>query len=247
MEKTLQKLGLTKNEAKVYLSLLKLGRGSADRIAKDSKIHRRTVYDITDRLVQKGIVSYSFKQNKKYFIPSNPDELFSILQEKEEELKNILPQLNALYDQEKTKSKAVAYEGITGIKALMSKILKEDEWLAIGSNGRGKKVLSPFFVKNFMKKIKENNIKYRLLITRTKKAESEAKERKTEAPNVEYKFLPHYIQNPVLVWIFGDNVAFLPNPDDETPENRKAFLIKDAYNAESFKNYFHWLWRLAKK
>ena len=54
----LEEIGLSKNEAKIYLTLLDLGSATASKIADTSKMHRTTVYDALDRLVQKGIVSH---------------------------------------------------------------------------------------------------------------------------------------------------------------------------------------------
>ena len=46
----LESCGLTRNEAKVYFSLLKLGPSEASRIVSDSGLHRVLVYDVLGRL-----------------------------------------------------------------------------------------------------------------------------------------------------------------------------------------------------
>ena len=66
---TLIKIGLTDAEAKIYLVLLELGSSQAVHITSKSALHRRTVYDAIERLVEKGLVSYIRENNiKKYLM-----------------------------------------------------------------------------------------------------------------------------------------------------------------------------------
>ena len=55
---TLKQFGLTTNEAIVYQTLLGLGPSLAGQISKKTGLHRRTVYDTTERLIKKGIIGY---------------------------------------------------------------------------------------------------------------------------------------------------------------------------------------------
>jgi sugar-specific transcriptional regulator TrmB len=54
---TLQGLGLTLNEARVYLALLHCGMSSAKTISKFSGVTRQDVYRVMPKLQQKGLVS----------------------------------------------------------------------------------------------------------------------------------------------------------------------------------------------
>lgn len=53
---TLQQLGLAKNEARIYQTLLQRGEMAVGEIANKSGVHRRNVYDSLNRLVEKGLV-----------------------------------------------------------------------------------------------------------------------------------------------------------------------------------------------
>jgi len=48
-QKVLEELGLAKNEAKVYLNLLRLGSASVGKSTAESGVHRRNVYDSLER------------------------------------------------------------------------------------------------------------------------------------------------------------------------------------------------------
>jgi len=61
-------LGLTNGEARIYLSLLKLGSSKVGSIVKDSRVSYSKVCDVLERLITKGLVSYvTFDIISKYW------------------------------------------------------------------------------------------------------------------------------------------------------------------------------------
>ncbi|GAH58434.1 unnamed protein product, partial [marine sediment metagenome] len=80
--KILESIGLTKNQALVYLSLLKLGSTTAQNIIKESGLHRSRVYDSLEMLQQKGLVGSVLKDFKQYFQAVPPKKLMDYLDEK---------------------------------------------------------------------------------------------------------------------------------------------------------------------
>ena len=58
----LQQVGLTGNEAKVYLELVKKGESSANQVAKDIGMDRTLTYTVLNHLIEKGQVSYIIKK-----------------------------------------------------------------------------------------------------------------------------------------------------------------------------------------
>ena len=61
----LKDAGLTDGEAKVYLALLELGSSTTGPIIHKSKIAKSIVYQILEKLMQKGLVSYVTKEKTK--------------------------------------------------------------------------------------------------------------------------------------------------------------------------------------
>lgn len=130
MEK-LRQLGLSENEAKVYLASLELGQANVQEIAKKAGINRPTSYFVIENLMKKGLLSSFHKEKKQYFTAADPDRLFDILEkekiaaeEKKEELTKILPELHSLF--RKTGRPVVRYyEGKEGISAMVREFLEE--------------------------------------------------------------------------------------------------------------------------
>ena len=60
-EKTLQEIGLTKNEAKIYIALQKSGSSLVSAIAEETKLNRTHIYDRLNHLIKKGIVFFDIQ------------------------------------------------------------------------------------------------------------------------------------------------------------------------------------------
>ena len=89
IEQTLENIGLTKNEIKIYLALLDLGLTSSGAIIKKTGIHTSKVYDGLERLSEKGLTSHIIKSNTKYFKAVNPDRLIDFIRDKKKKLEEL--------------------------------------------------------------------------------------------------------------------------------------------------------------
>lgn len=125
LKEDLNKLGLTNGEARVYLSLLKLGSAKVGEIVKDSTISYSKVYDVLQRLSIKGLASQIIVENIKHFNAVEPYRLHEYIKRKEEELDTqkgiidkIIPQLAeyARDNRNKKKSSAEIFIGDSGLR-----------------------------------------------------------------------------------------------------------------------------------
>jgi sugar-specific transcriptional regulator TrmB len=78
----LTNIGLTKNEAKAYHSLVKNGRSTARVIAEDSGIPRSKVYETLDLLEKRGIIRKVLGTSPTEFDPASVDAALDHLEEK---------------------------------------------------------------------------------------------------------------------------------------------------------------------
>ena len=81
MEKQLEELGLSKNEAKIYLFLLKRGATTTGSIIKETGTANSRVYESLNILIKKGLVSYNIQKDGKHFQAVDPKD-FLILKKK---------------------------------------------------------------------------------------------------------------------------------------------------------------------
>jgi HTH-type transcriptional regulator, sugar sensing transcriptional regulator len=95
-QKELAELGLTHNEATLYETILSIGEANVTEISKRSGIHRRSIYDTLERLLEKGIVIQIFGQKENIYVASDPAKLIEMIESKERTLQKILPYLEEI-------------------------------------------------------------------------------------------------------------------------------------------------------
>ncbi len=138
LEKTLQELGLSYKEAKVYLACLELGSSPVQKIAQYANINRVTTYVILENLVKKGLASNIEKGKKTLFTAEEPVHLKSLLdkeveeiEEKKKSLNQIMPELKELLQLSGKKPVVRVYEGRDGLVSLRKDYIKNSK---TGSN-----------------------------------------------------------------------------------------------------------------
>jgi len=142
-EQILEEIGLTKGEIKVYLTLLKLGETTTGAIIDNANISSGKIYEILDKLIKKGLVSYIVKEKTKYFTSSSPNRILDFMHEKEKELKSkedeLKKELPFLIELQKATKKGhetnlfKGYRGIqTAILEALDDLTSKDEVLAMG-------------------------------------------------------------------------------------------------------------------
>lgn len=121
----LQQLGFTQNQIDVYLAALELGLASAQDIAKKASIKRTTAYSVLDSLIQRGFVGKTEQEGKTRYLVEPPEKLLFIVSNLESQLKNLLPELQAVYNAKRTKPKIVFFEGKGAIRNVYDDTLRE--------------------------------------------------------------------------------------------------------------------------
>lgn len=242
----LKDFGLTDNEIKLYLKLLELGSATSGQLMKETGFYSKTVYELLDKLIEKGLVSFVVKANTKHFEAENPKKFLDVISEEEKELKSreeqikqILPELVARRKLSKEPQEATIYKGNKGMKSVFEDVLKQkEEILVFGGGGKFKDALGPYS-ELWHKKRAKVGIKLRLLWNEKLRDKQKDLE---ELKLLQVKFLPEEFDNPAPAIIYGDKVAI--TVWSETPI---ATLIRSKDVAKSYKSYFDMLWKIAKE
>ncbi len=241
---SLEKFGLTEKESKVYLASLELGDATASDIAIKGNLPRTLVYDILERLIKKGLISYSKKDNKKYFLAVQPKEFLSIIREKETAISSIMNELETIYKKEGTKRpKVEIYEGTEGMKTMMNDILNSNvkEFLAYGSSRSSYEII-PAFMDEWHKKRVKQKLVMKIIYNNTKQARKKVKNIKSSLKLTIYKFMPIELESPTATVIYNDKVVL-----QSWTKEPFSVVIKSKEMAENQRNYFDEMWKLARK
>ena len=241
-ENLLEQIGLTKSEIKVYLALLELGSSSTGKIIDKSKASSSKIYEILDRLIDKGLVSFIVKSGVKYFEPAQPERLMDYMNEKEleinkqkQDLKKIIPELELKRTLSKYKSEATIYRGFKGIQTgfySSMNLMKPGQEVLAYSIPSMNETLNRFFV-NLHKKMVNKKIKRRYILDESAKGELQTLPKNNKFAKIKYLSQ----QTPSSIIIFNDRVLIFPETKDLL-----LIAIDSKEVADSFRMQFETLW-----
>ncbi len=240
----LKQIGLSENEATIYLMLLSSGSLSVYDIASKTGIYRPNVYDKLETLLNKGLVSFVIKNTKKYFIATEPEKIEEYLDEEtdkitinKEKLKTILPQLSAMANMPQIFTKVEVFEGKEGLKVFLRDILRTaKEVLITGIDDAKYNEALPTFLPKYLKELKTKKIKERVITA--------------DRPNIflfdnsstTYRFLSEKEFNPTNTFIYADKVAIVSWDFPPT-----IIRIENKNMANTYRQHFEQFWKVAKK
>lgn len=246
----LRKIGLTDSEIKVYLALIRLGTSSKGNLIKESKITSSKIYEITDKLIDKGLCSIVIKNGVKHFMGAPPVRIRDYLGKKQEEilqeekeLDKIMPKLQSQYENIPESVKVEVFIGWKGVETVYINLLdiakKNEEVYIIGAGtGREEKKLEFFYTKYGRIAFKKG-LKVKVIFNENARDYIEKIERNIRK-SYNKKFLFDY--TPTEILIFRNMTAILFRREDPI-----IVLIKDKETADSFRKYFEELWNISKR
>lgn len=241
-EDALKRFGLTEKEIKVFLANLELGQTTVNEIAKKSNTFRTYSYDILKSLIEKGLVRYFIKSGVKYFETVEPEKLIAILHEREDQIKSVLPELNALRAKTAEKPKVEFYEGKEGIKTIHEDIIKikPKEVLVYGNTGNHYEIMQWYFPRYVKERVK-NKIKARVITERTELTEEKIKSsEKKELRRT--RFFPEGFTFPTLKYIYGHKVAMI-----SLGKNIVGVVTENEAIAKGEAMAFELMWKVAQQ
>jgi sugar-specific transcriptional regulator TrmB len=127
----LKEAGLTEGEIKVYLALLEIGSATSGKIVEKSGVARSIIYQLLEKLAQKGLVSHITKSKTKHYEAAPPQKILEYIEHRREEFEQnkaeveaLLPEL-LLKQQLSEQNEANFYQGYKGINTAHEKLYKK--------------------------------------------------------------------------------------------------------------------------
>jgi len=232
-EDKLRKSGLTGNEAKVYFELLRKGSMSANDLSKKIGMDRTLTYTVLNHLIEKGLVNYVIKKNKKFFEAADPENLLNPIKEKEALVKDLIPQLKKIEKIKEAVQEINIYEGKEGLRTFMRELTKNKTFCSFGATGRAYDAL--YEVPRLAKELTRKGFHARIIANPKYR-----KHEMTKLKNIKFRYLD--IKSEATTSIFGDKIAI-----HILTQKPLIILIKNKEIAESYQNHFEVLWSVAKE
>lgn len=247
-EKSLEKIGLTKNETKVYLALLKIGTSKVGEILKESKLNSGKIYEVINSLEQKGLVSESTINNVKHFTATSPKRLLDYIEDKKKELaeetslvKSLLPSLENLSEKKQNKIKVLTYIGFEGLKTAVDEAIDSmkqgEEICAMSVTHKKEKKFNDFWINLNNKRIAKK-IRFRPIFS---EKQSDFYKIFKKMPLTSIRVFDLFPQSPIS--IYGKDKVLI----NLYEEPAITLLIYSEKIANTFKKIFEEIWKMSKK
>lgn len=239
--KELQEIWMSKNEAKIYETVLELGECSVSDIAKKSGIHRRNIYDTITRLSEKWVIFSIFWGKENTYAAAEPRKLQEMLQEKQQIFEKILPYLTDLRNKEPLKEAAFIYKWIEGYKNYMRDLanVAEDCYFLWAKGNWMTPGVWPEFEENFQKMMQRTWKKSKIIFDPRVKSRKDIQ----DSASGEFRFLPDWYETPGIVDVFGDYVVTFNSVGiGNFWENWTIFVMINPDLAESYRTWFKFIW-----
>lgn len=236
---SLQEIGLTEDQAKVYRTLLELGPSKAFKIAFNSGVKRALTYKILDQLEEMGLVTSVETEEDKVttFSPVHPSKLEELINLKrknvadaENSLNSIIQTLTSSYNLANKKPNVQFFEGEKGVKYVYDDILRQKCDILIfrsyldNTNESVSKIIDEL-------RDRQRRLGLKVRLISSKKPTQEIVKRDKEN-NVSRKYLEEEkFSLPAQISVYGDKVAIISYKDPiittviENSEIRTAFAI----------------------
>lgn len=247
----LRKIGLTDGELKVYGALLGLGESTKTSLVKAAGVTAANLYDIANRLAEKGIISIVERNGVKHFAPANPERLRDFIAKKKAELdgeariiEQIIPALRASYKDIQPLLRIESYTGWDGLATIFNDLLdectaKDTNYVYGASVGDRPDHADAFFLK-YSKMRARKRIPLKIIFTEDVKQRKDRIAWFMNERTCEVRFLTQHATTEMM--IYKDTALILI-----LTASPLAIRIRDASVAASFKEQFNALWRLAKR
>lgn len=244
---TLIDIGLSREEAKIYLTLLENGQATASTLATKSQIKRTYIYALCQNMVKKGLITLSKKGKKTTFVPQSPQNLLSISEEKRArtakahaQLEQSLPSLSVRYKAIEAKPIVQIFEGVEGLKKIYNDTLKVGKEIsAVVETSEMDPALRSWLKEHYIHERAKAKIHAKVILASGKlSSEYQSRNQKAYRTVIEVPSSKYPIKHEVDV--YGDKVAFIKYHKDEP---LVGLVIDNALVAHTMRAWFNLSWK----
>lgn len=248
MEEDLKKLGLSWNETKVYLSLVKIGETPVGGIINDLKVHRQIIYNALDELEKRNMVTKTLRNKVNHYKITDPEILVENIRQQELIASRVSRRIEEELKQTKKEHEINIYNGKENIRRFFIKIFKEEP---IGSTyyilgGQGKRLEEvlgeKFFYGEYDRIRKERNLHSKNILNETFRKDIGDFYKKLDTSIRETRYVSFENINPIITLIHDKSACFM-----SLAEELFVIEIRNKSLRDAQLQHFNLLWNIAKE
>jgi sugar-specific transcriptional regulator TrmB len=246
----LTKIGLTKDQASVYMALLSGGTAPAGKISTKTGLKRGLVYKVLEQLLELNLIEKHEQEGKTtLFSPSHPSNLKKVIESNESEIQTakntfntVSSELNSAFNLLSGKPNIQFFEGTKGMEEIMEDSLyAKGEILSYADAEAVEKHISNIN-KEYVKKRQKFGIKKRIIVPDSefnRKFLKDYAKDVTDFKMVSHKDLPAF---KTVMQIYDNKVSYLTLTEDFMI----GIIIEDPNIYKMHKYLFEHLWNITE-
>ncbi len=245
VEQELEDVGLTKGEARVYISLVKKGPSTVGPIVKESGVAYSKIYEVLQRLEKKGLATSITKEKTRVYNGAPPHRIREYLEEKkrlveeqETRLNTLLPEIGRLQNKKSEEFEAEVFTGWKGVRTAF------ERFIDLYEKGQSCKFFyfydeetveqSDVFFKKLAPQYQKKKVTFKGIAEEKYKPSGVAK----FIGNIQMRFTK--VPVPANIEILGEHILIT------SWKKPTAIYIKNKDIARQYESYFDHAWKLAK-
>lgn len=238
-------LGVTKTEGRILESLIADGPATGSAVATRLGIHKSVAYFVLEQLAQKGLASFVVINKRREYRSIDLKLLKMKLDERRKLFSKNFDHIQALMQlaqKEKKGANFNIFKGWDGMKIAFNDILsaKPEDYFVFAVDVP-EKILPRFrrFIRQFQRKRSEMEIECKILVSSRLRSTIGA-DRKKER-NTSVRFVSSKYSMPMASNVYANKVLLAIWTDPPL-----AIIIESKEVSDSFKAFFHLIWRIGR-
>ena len=238
LSQSLKDLGLTSNQAYIYLHLAKKGKAKAGELIQVTGFHRNIVYGTLEELIEKRLVRSSKDNKVMIYRIANPERLVAEQEDRLRTAKNVSEEL-AKYMKEATPQQIIIYEGK---RDFIIQARRAYEIIKIGGTARTLGI-SPIWHEIIGKEVGDEL----LALQKDKKIRWRALAKKLDENDVKYIKASEGLMEGKESFLVADDTSGIEILEDRISIRsfvEPYFIVEIIYEqlAKNYQRYFDFLW-----
>jgi predicted transcriptional regulator len=243
---TLNRLGISRSQSKLYLEFLKTGPSNVAQMARALNTSRQAIYLLLPELLDRGLVKETKHAKRTLYEALPPSQLFALIEDLKARLDAVVPALTNLQSHPTEVPLVTIYDSPLSMRDwyrhFLASVKEGEEFLLYDSgNIENWYKLDPEFYKNYMEQQVKKKVKLLCLLPESKKTSEFIKEVGWSIS--EYRHTSQPLSIKVEQWVWRDEVCYQTIQGNAT----NLIVIKSKELAEFSKKQFMEMWDGARK
>jgi sugar-specific transcriptional regulator TrmB len=240
----LEDIGLTQRESEIYQEVLRRGEVKIGSLLVALKMHPQVIYRSIEGLISKGLITEFYRRGRKHVRAESPHTLLKIEEHRMSRLEELMPTLISMQKKGKEQTIVRVEKGNEAIIKLrtsaVEKLKKGQTYYVIGgSSERFYSAMGSTLARIEAKRV-EKGVLRKMISYESQRGPMKTLDK--ERRLTDFRFILGGKTSPASTLIYGNTVGLFIWADEPI-----AITLESRELADSYRDFFEALWKVAKK